>query len=469
MSPEQKKKVAGDCFRKGNEAIPKENWDFAIHMYTTSVQMVPDNLMYRQTLRATEQKKYGGNGSGASMAGMKLVSSKTKIKKARYNKAWADLDAAAEEGLAINPWDPQLNADLGDAAKELGYMEVAIFAYEESLKKDPTNKEINKVLAAMLEERGEYVRAKSCWERILKMDPYNGEARSKMTSLDASSVMDRGGYEGATSTKGVMADHEVARRLGKTQDGKADGPGMSVEADLQRAIRKEPANKDNYLKLGDYYKREGEHEKAAEQLTKALEVSGGDISIREMLEDVQLDLLRENLTRAKDAAANKPDEPDLKKQAGEIARELLQREIETMSARTTRYPADMRIKFELGQRYMRVQKWQLAIPLFQASRADERIKGESLIALGKCFAYDKKLQLARRQFESAIPAVNLDDKPDVYKDLFYSLGRLCEEMQDSKGAEQYYQEVLGVDYNYRDTVARLDNLQSQSGSGTASS
>ena len=460
LSADQKEKVAKDCFRRGTEAMGKENWDYAIQMYSTSVKMVPDNLLYRQTLRGTERKKYGNNGSGASMAGMKLMGPKTKIKKARYGKAWGDLDEAAEEGLAVNPWDSQLNADLGDAARELGYVEVAIFAYECCIERDPSNKDVNRLLAVLLEEKGEYLRAKQCWERVLKSDPYSGEARSKIVALDASSVMDRGGYEGASNTKGVMADHEVARRLGKTKDGTADGPGMSVEADLQRAIRKEPANKDNYLKLADYYKREGQLQEAEAQLRKALEASNGDVSIRELLEDVQVELLRQSLTVARDEATNNPDQPDLKKRAGELAKELLQREIEVLSNRIGRYPADMRIKFELGQRYMRVQEWRQAIPLFQASRADERIKAESLIALGKCFVYDKNMQLGRRQFESAIPGLKFDEKPDVFRDLFYSLGRLCEEMKDIPAAEQYYQEVLGVDYGYRDAVARLDRLQS---------
>ena len=42
----------------------------------------------------------------------------------------------------------------------------------------------------------------------------------------------------------------------------ADGPGQSEEADLQRAIRKDPDNKDGYLKMADYYKRNGKHEEA---------------------------------------------------------------------------------------------------------------------------------------------------------------------------------------------------------------
>lgn len=451
------KKIAADCWRRGNEALPKENWDYAIQMYLTGVKLVPGNLTYRHSLRGTEMSKYGGNGTGAKMAGMKLMGTKTKISRARLSKDWKTLDQAAEEGLQVNPWDSQLNADLGDACANLGYVDVAIFGYETSLKSDPGNKEINKKLAALLEDKGEYKRAIDCWQRILKMDPASGEARSKITQLDARTVMDRGGYEGAESTRNVRIG-AGASRPGQA----ADGPGMSVEADLQRAIRKEPANKDNYLKLADYYRRESKLDEAEEQLKKALEISGNDMGIREILEDVQLDLMRKALEVTKEMARSKPDDA-VKQRAGEMATELLKRELEILAVRVERYPQDMKIKYELATRYMRVQKWALAIPLFQQSRGDPRVKGESLVNLGKCFFYDGKASLAIRQFEAAFPEIKHEDKPDAYKDMYYAGGRLYEHLKNTKAAEECFQKVLEVDYNFRDTVKRLDALQGGGG------
>jgi len=457
MSTGDKARIARDCWVRGNEALKKENWDYAIQMYRTSVNMDPNNLMFRQSLRFTEYKKYDNNKKGAAMASMKLMGPKGRAKKCRMSKDWAGLAEAAEDGLAINPWDAQLGADLGDALKEPGHIDTAIFAYQESLKVEGGNIAVNKTLAGLLEERGEYKGAIECWQRILKVDPHSGEARSKITSLDARTVMDRGGYEGAESTRGVMADHEIAKRLGLNKN--ADGPGVSVEADLQRAIRKDPANKDNYLKLADYYKREGELEKAEEQLLKALEISGNDISIREVLEDVQLELMKRACEVTKEQVRSNPDDASLKQRAAELATELLKRELEVFARRVERYPNDMRLKYELGDRYKKVRKWQQAIPLFQQARSDPRIKGEALLNLGKCFYYDKKAQLAIRQFEAAMAEIKYDEKPDVYKELYYASGVLYEELKNNQAAEDAYQKVLEVDYNFRDTVKRLNKLQ----------
>jgi len=186
---------------------------------------------------------------------------------------------------------------------------------------------------------------------------------------------------------------------------------------------------------------------------------GNDLAIRQVLEDVQLDLMQRALSIAKEQVRSAPTDAELKKRAAELANELTKRKMEVFAVRVERYPNDMRMKFELGAQYMNVKKWQLSIHLFQQARSDPRLKGEGLIRLGKCFYYDGKPPLAVRQFEAAMPEIKFDDKPDVYKDLFYTAGRLYEELKNLKAAEEAYQKVLEVDYTFRDTVDRLNKLQ----------
>lgn len=456
------RKIAADCFRKGNEAVAKENWDFGIEMYGTSARLFPENLLYRQSLRFVQYKKYKNNGSGVTMANMRTMGSRTKTKQYRIQKKWKELMDAAEEGLLLNPWDTGFNTDVGDAARELGHAEVALFSYEQVLKVDPASKEVNTVAAELYESRGEYQRARECWQRLLKVDPLNGAARSRVSALDAKEVMHRGGYGEAGGTRDVkIGGQKAAAAAGVV----ADAPGMSDEADMQRAIRKDPANKDNYLKLAAFYRREGRLEESFDTFKKALDVAGGgDWSIRELMEDVELDLMRRNLSLAKERVAKAQDDPVVKKKAAEVATELVKREIAVFSTRSERYPQDMRLKFELAKRHMRVQNWQAAIPLFQQARTDTRVAGESLISLGKCFYYDRKSQLARRQFEAALAVVKFEDQPDLYKDLYYTFARLCEELGDSKSAENYYQTVVEVDYSYKDAIDRLNKIQATSDS-----
>ena len=458
--------IARDCWKKGTQALEKQSWDYAIEMFQQSVRIVPDNLMYRQTLRGALHRKYGNNMSGAKMANMKLMGIRNRLKKARSKQNWAEADQIAVEGLIVNPWNAQINADMGEACHQLGYDAVAADCYERAVEAEPENRDYLRSLADIYEERGEYHRAGNCWAKIVKLDPLDGEARSKETQLQAKQVMDRGGYEKAETTREVKAkvqseyDHDLLERQAAREQQASEGPGDDAETDMLHAIRKEPENKAHYLKLATFYRRAGRLEDARVKLNEALEVSVGDTGIREQLEDVELDILRTNVESAKEhSRENAADEKAKKKYKG-LAGELLQREIEVFSSRVERYPADMRMKFQLAQKFMKIGKTSSAIPLLQKAVTDSRIEPDVLVALGKCFVSEKKHSLARRQFEKAIPKISHDEKPETFKEANYLLGRICEAAKDFDLAEQYYSEVLAVDYEYRDTLKRLEDMQS---------
>ena len=457
-----KKHLASQCWKVGTEAMNKQNWPYAVDMFSKCAKFVPDNLVYRQTLWGSISRLYNNNKSGAGMAVLKLMGVKGRIKKAQMQKDWAALDAATLEGMCVNPWDIGLLADGAAACKNLGYLEVAVFYYQKAIEFEPNHKENCRALAELLETRGEYTQASGLWDRISKLDPLDGEARTRANQAATKHVIDRGGYEDADSSKGVMADHEVQKRL-KTAGGKpgevADGPGMSEEADLQRAVRKEPDNKDNYLKLAQFYRRSGKLDEAQQFYTKALEVSGGDPNIRELVEDCDLDLMRKNVSLAKERAISKPNEEAIKKKFEELKRELRLREMEVLRVRVERHPQNLQIKYQLADCFMAEKKYAEAIPLYQQASQDSRLETKAFYQMGMCFIQEKKYPLARRQFEKAAPKLNAHETKDLFLDVHYWLGRLGEAASDNENAESHYSEVLAVDYGYKDTLARLEKLQ----------
>lgn len=466
MTSDRNKKIAADCWRRGNEALSKENWDYSIEMFTTAVKLEPAALLYRQTKRGAERKKYGDNQSGSKMGVLKLASIKTKIKNARRKKDWAGVDQLAEEGLSLNPWDAVLNAEMATACQNLGYEDAAIFGFKVAIENDKTNKAYFRELGDLLEEKGEYKQARECWEMVLKLDNMDGDARSKVTALMATETRVRGGYDGADKSSSVKRqsayDEGRASREQRHQAQRgntADGPGQSVEADLQRAIRKEPENKDHYLKLGDYYKREGRLAEARESYVKAYEFSGKDANIGEQVEDIDIELLKEKLTAARDLFNQDRENPEAKKEVTLLSKALIKKEIEVLTKRVERYPADMRYKYDLAQRFIRLKKWSSAIPLLQQSVKDTRISSDALVALGKCFFADGKKELAKRQFEKALPKLSPDEKEDTFKEAHYLLGRLYEDADQKSQAADHYSEILAVDYDYRDTRQRLEDME----------
>ena len=201
-----------------------------------------------------------------------------------------------------------------------------------------------------------------------------------------------------------------------------------------------------------------EMDDAFETLTTALQISGNSPDVRELLEDVELDKQKHNIELGK-AKAAKSNDPTMRENIAALAQDMLKREIEIFSARVERYPKDMNRKYELAIRFMRVQKWSLAIPLLQQASQDPRLKGKALLKLGMCFIYDKKLPLARGQLERAAPDMDFNNDPDSFKECHYWLGRVLEQLGDKAGAEKHYGDVVVVDYDYKDTTKRLEDIQ----------
>jgi tetratricopeptide (TPR) repeat protein len=454
-----KKKIAADCFLKGNQALEKQNFEYAIDMYSKCVQLVPDNLMFRKTLRGAVRRKYEGNKSGVKFASVRLTGTRNTIRKARSKKEWPAMDQTAEEGLKLNPWDAQLNADVGEACYNLGYLEIAEFGYQCAADSNSDSKEFLQKLMEINEERGNFPKAIECARRLTKLEPNNGKLRAQLTGLEAKQVMDRGGYDVAKSTQEVRrnAYDDYRPATEKYVPDTVVGPGVSVENDLKRAIRKSPGEKGNYIKLVDHLHKHKEFEKAADVLKEALDATGGDVNIREMLEENELATFRHQIEQMK--SVTQQDEAGQTRMAT-LKRELLQREIQVYESRTDRYPNDARFKHELGKRYMQVKQYNKAIPWLQQATVDQRRAPAVLVLLAKCFVAEKQQKLARAQLERAVEKLNPHDDKETYSEAYYILGRLCEEAGDRDDAERYYALVLSVDYAYKDARERNEKLQS---------
>jgi len=458
---QDRSKIAADCWRRGTEVAVKEQWEYAIEMLSKSVMLAPENLIYRQTLRGLEYKKYHGNKKGAKMGKMKLMGIRGKIKKARMSKDWKAIDRLAEEGLSINPWNAQLNASQAEACLNIGYQEIADFAYRNALEIEPENIKYLRSLGKLLEERGNFAEAIGIYEKLAKLDPSDNSIKSKLNQLSADKVMQRGGYEDAKSTQEMRSEYDYDH-VRPTQQTTEIGPGDSREADLERAIRKDPANVDHYLNLTRLYRKNNRHEDAFELLKKAMDASGGHQTVRELLEDVELDLLKNNLEISKEAAKNS-DDPAKRELSASLSRDLLKKEIEVYSSRVERYPKESRLKMELATRFMRNKQFDQAIPLFQQASADSRLECEVLVYLGECFVQVRKNDLARRQLEKAIPLINQHEQTDLFKKAHYLAARLAEAAKQLDQAENHLNEILALDYSYRDACDRLEKIQSSRG------
>ena len=452
---DRNKEIAKKSWQHGNGALSKQNFDLAIQMYYQAAQKDPGNLLYRQSLRGAERKKYGDNGTGASMKGMRLMGVRGKIKKAKGKSDWVALDTAAESGLKIDPWDADLNLAVADAAEAREHYEVAKFAIDAALASNKEDVKLLRRYASLLEELEEFEPALILWSKLKKLVPDDPEIDRKITQVHTSKMIKKTGADEGEGSR-AMADKATAYDEASGLDKSADGPGQDPISDLQRQIRKQPEDPNPRVRLADLYFKGGKLKQAAAAMKEAAEISG-DITIQERYEDMMLAEMKQEVDASKQKARKLKDEKRMER-AKKYEAEMIEKEIDVLTRRAEHHPKNMRVKYDLGNRLLARKEAAKAIPLLQQATTDNRLECDARVSLGEAFLMDGKRPLAKRQFENALGAIDVHEQPELFLKSHYALGRLAEEAQEVKVAEKHYSEVLGLDYNYRDANERLTKL-----------
>ena len=126
---------------------------------------------------------------------------------------------------------------------------------------------------------------------------------------------------------------------------------------LLEAIQASPAEVANYLELAEVFTAQERYPDAERILTQALAVTGGgDLNVRECLEDAQLARVHQQVDIATSRA-----EQDKTAEATELARRMAVQanlvEMEIYAARSGRDPGNMMLLYELGLRAKRAGKF----------------------------------------------------------------------------------------------------------------
>lgn len=467
---DQKLKAALENLARGNDALRKGNFDYAISLLMMSCKLMPEKIEFRRALRDAEYKKFSNSKKGASMASFKTAPVAAKVKFAKTRKKWTEVVECCEEALQHNPWDSSWLLELGKALRELGYGDQAVWALIGATELDKKTKELYVQLAQAYEEVNQFDRAVSAWETVYRIDPKDHDAASKARQLAASATIQKGGYEDADSFKRSMEEQK------KSDDVFADSPTAETPetrarkeiAQLEAKLDADPANVGLCVQIGDLYRRLNEYDKAASFFQRGFDAtSGADFDIKIRLLETQIEPFKQNraviegrlrsLDRNASDAAEK--EKKLKAHYNAFTREILGREIDLYKFRVGVNAQDYTAHFELGKRLMMLNQIDDAIRALQQGRNDTARRWEALYLLGRAFREKNNLSLADKNLVDALADVPSGSE-DARKKVLYWRGRVAEERGDAPAALELFNEVAAIDYGYLDVAKRLDSLNS---------
>ena len=450
---------AEQWFSKGSEAMIARQWDYAIECLTNAIRLSPDTLAYRRAKYKSCRRKH--RDEDANRTSVKLVDIRRKLLQARLTKNWIGVDKWAEEGISQQPWDAQFFAHVAAACTEMSRREVAHYAWVMALKLERSNVSYNRDFGRFLCAERDYDGAEKCYRRILEQAPEDRQAQEMLRYIDVERLMNRDGYASAGSTRDVEVAANATEEGGLAfNDNRGGTPPANTTSP---AATESPARqKAHQLRLARQCAEQRRWDMCIDAYRKALEFDPLDADTREQLENAELSKMREVLEQLQRAAGRNPGSQQLQLEAMEQERRLIDRRIAINTERCERYRSDMNLRFDLAEDLSRIGEYRKAIPLYQQACQNHNRREQALLKLGQCWICDGKRDLASRQFVMALKTINPAENPDAWKTAHYWLGRISESEGQPDTAKGHYSEVLLLDYDFRDTVQRLEVLQNDS-------
>ena len=454
-------------FEHAKRSAEKSDYEYAHDLFAECLTEDPANLIYLQHFLGNLAQKYGNRKKGARFAGLRSKASRMTLAKAAGKGQWREAFAAACEALKSNPWETSTLLDVADAYQQIGSDECQLYTLRWAMEAAPKDPRVNRQAAETLARLGQFDQAISCWRRVEQAKPGDEQAAKAISQLGVEKTIQQGGYQ-QEMLQGAAADESVMDSLReRVGQGRAEPPaGASAakpkadaarERELLDAIQVQPAEVANYLELADLFTGQNRLREATEMLTRALAASGGgDLAIRERLEDAHLRRAHQQVQIAQRRAEQEKTE-----EAAELARRMVaqanQAELEVYAARAARNPGNLLLQYELGLRCKRAGKFKEAIQAFQAARDDLRHKALVQLHLGESFQHIRQFRLALASYEAAVEAAD-SMQLDTKKLALYRAGVLAAELNDRDRAEKHLTQLAAIDFGYKDVADRLDKL-----------
>ncbi len=402
------------------------DFDYATELLGRCVMGDRGSVKYAKAYLDNLRKKYKNNRKGASLAQFRERGARRAMRTALDQGRWEEVVQHALQVLIVNPWDVPTLTALAAAVSQSGHRDCELYYLRAAWSANPKDVETNRRCAIALGERGFFDQAVACWHRVEEAQPGDEEVKCAISAL---------AVEKSYSGGELVDDEETLQKLRRK--------AQRQEAELRQSLGEGPVS---YLELAEICINDERYKEAEELLAKAYQLSGEDPDIREKWEDAQLRHLRQQMALAQDPATKM-----------KLETEYFEKEVEVWKSRVARYPNNLALRYELGYGYMLNKRYGEAIFELQAAKADPGKRGVCLLALGQCFQQVKQYRLAMSHYESAFEEIPERDT-DHKKRALYLAGRLALALKNIDAAETHLSALAGLDFNYKDVPALLDQV-----------
>ena len=440
-----------DLFHKGLGALERGNYDYAINMFFACIDKEPTLVDVRKFLYAAEIKKFKADKPSNWVHLISTVSSLPLLLQAMLNLR----TGAATQALRIldqllrrDPLNMRFITLYVRAANAADMRDLALQTLAMARENYPENTALVFWLGNLHLSANEILEARECFEAVVHMKPNDGAALRARKNTLALQTLTRDGLASAESTRGLIRDVRQTELLEKESKAvRTESDTVDLIADTRRRIEQEPGNVNLIRSLAALLTTNGDFDEALVTLESARKIRGSA--------DPELDaaVSATHLKRFDHRIAEIAKTGD-RARADAIRHERNEYYFQDIQQRSTRYPNDLNVRYELGVALFGRSQTSEAIQQFQLSQRSPRWHVRSLYYLGLCFKAKQQYDMAYQQLEKA--AAELPSMDGTKKDIVYELGLIREFLEDPEGALEFFKQVYQADIGYRDVARRVE-------------
>jgi len=443
-------------FTKGNDALARDNFDYAIDLFGQVLARDPALIDVRKALRRAQQGKAAAGSSGFFKKMLSSAGSSPQIAKAQMA-----LRSNPTEALAIA--EQVLNSDANssfahkivvEAAQALELPQTAVMSLDILHRLHPKDKAIAIQFANYLADIGDVRRAENILVELREALPTDAEVSQALKDVSAKRTLKEGGYQKLQSGEGSYRDIlrneteavelEQEKRVQKTED-----VSLRLIGEYENRLKADPNNLKLMRQLAELYTEKKQFDRALQYYER---IKSSDLGV-----DASLDrAVAETTARRFDHELEQldPTSPDHAEKSAQMNVEKLAFQLAECQKRVEKYPTDLAFRFELGALYFQAGKISEAQKEFQKAQGNPHKRIAALNYLAQCFAKRKIFDLAASTLQDALKEKLVFD--DEKKELTYNLGTVFESMGKKEDAIEQYKTIYKVDTSYRDVEAKVD-------------
>lgn len=443
-------------FTKAQDALGRDNFDYAIELLMHVVTRAPEVVEVRKALRKAQQGKAAAKGGGFFKKMFSSASATPVLAKAQLTLSSNPVEAMllAEQVLNADANNGTAHKIIVQAAAALDLPQTALLSLEILWEHNQKDKDITIQLADFLTRTGQVKVAEKLLIDLRAAHPTDADVHQALKNCSAKRTLREGGYQAAeaegSSYRQMLRNEAEAQSLEQEQrTHKSEDVNERLIREYEQRLKTEGENPRLLRSLAELHTQRKQFDRALEWYArlKATE-AGNDAALDQAVAQVklkQLDAQREQLD---------PLAPDFAEATKRLEQERLEFQLSECQRRVEKYPTDLNFRFELGTLYFQAGKISEAQKEFQKAQSNPHKRIAAMNYLAQCFAKRKIYDLAASALEDAIK-----EKPgfdDEKKELIYNLGGVYESMGQKEAAIEQFKQIYKVDTAYRDVEAKVD-------------